>query len=225
MIQGGSRQVAQAGSESASEAFAEGSGCSASFGSSQIGLNSSHASDILQCAGNILESIARSSSSSPERRPEAQCSLEYSRMHRRGVSRHLVLRPGLLVLLLLSMLDRNIAVAQTDGNALSRSPAAAEVSTMFNVIIVKAIRCLEGCHSLQALLPLGHLPTRCYLSMQGLIETSRAGYRYAGRVSFVHTQQVRVPVLDISSPFEGTPSQPDHYTVLVTSSGHSYTKR
>lgn len=57
----------------------------------------------------------------------------------------------------------------------------------------------------------------------------RVGYEYMGKVNFVHNQKRAVPVLDMSSLEEAAEqtegSADEHYTVLVTRSGHSFTKR
>ena len=57
----------------------------------------------------------------------------------------------------------------------------------------------------------------------------RVGYEYMGRVNFVHDQKRAVPILDMSSLSEATgppaATAGQHYTVLVTRSGHSFTKR
>ncbi len=65
--------------------------------------------------------------------------------------------------------------------------------------------------------------------LQALSVAGRAGYEYMGKVSFVHSQKRAVPVMDVSS-LEEAASPPvgadaEHFTVLVTSSGHSFTKR
>jgi hypothetical protein len=50
-----------------------------------------------------------------------------------------------------------------------------------------------------------------------------------GKVDFVHSQKRAVPVLDVNAleaiapPSAGADTE--HFTVLVTSSGHSFTKR
>ncbi|BDA51220.1 probable glutamyl endopeptidase [Coccomyxa sp. Obi] len=66
--------------------------------------------------------------------------------------------------------------------------------------------------------------------MQAHGAAGRVGYEYMGKVNFVHNQKRAVPVLDMSSlreatgPPAGTVGD-EHYTVLVTRSGHSFTKR
>ena len=65
--------------------------------------------------------------------------------------------------------------------------------------------------------------------MQAHGVADRVGYEYMGKVNFVHNQKRAVPILDMSSLTEGTGapagSAGEHYTVLVTRSGHSFTKR
>ncbi len=55
---------------------------------------------------------------------------------------------------------------------------------------------------------------------------SKQGYEYAGRVQFVQQQRGGVPVLQLSE-FSAAAEQQDmtHHTVMVTRSGHAYTKR
>ncbi len=55
---------------------------------------------------------------------------------------------------------------------------------------------------------------------------SRQGYEYAGRVQFVQQQKGGVPVLQLGE-FSAEAERPDvtHHTVMVTRSGHAYTKR
>ena len=55
---------------------------------------------------------------------------------------------------------------------------------------------------------------------------SKQGYAYAGRVQFVQQQKGGAPVLQLSE-FSAAAERQDvtHHTVLVTRSGHAYTKR
>ena len=55
---------------------------------------------------------------------------------------------------------------------------------------------------------------------------SRQGYEYAGRVQFVQQQKGGVPVLQLGE-FSAEAERQDvtHHTVMVTRSGHAYTKR
>lgn len=74
-----------------------------------------------------------------------------------------------------------------------------------------------------------HFDCKTLLVVQAQGVAGRVGYEYMGKVNFVHEQKRAVPILDMSSLGEATGpsagSAGEHYTVLVTRSGHSFTKR